>query len=169
MGKSFRERIKKRVNDFYALYLSSIEKNVSRDVSAFLLLCAIEEESKYIMEYLIEKCNDPILRRDFRSRLYKDHLIKYKNYLALSLFLSETSEHDIYTIINNIVNESNNWVKIRKRYLVKVHEAEKEVDEKTLKELEKYYLSSNEIETFISGLNQSESCEILKTLYQFLV
>ena len=128
MGKSFRKRIKKRVNDFYELYLSSREKNVSRDVSAFLLLCAIEEESKYIIESLIEKCNDPILR----SRLYKDHLIKYRIYLVLSLFLSGTLGHDVYTILNAIINESSRWVKIRKRFLVNIYEAEKEVDDNTL-------------------------------------
>ncbi|AAK41977.1 hypothetical protein SULI_12775 [Saccharolobus solfataricus] len=63
MGKDLRKRIKKNSEDFYKLYQEGKKKiNISNNLLVFLLLSAIEEISKCLIEILLDKCNNPQLR-----------------------------------------------------------------------------------------------------------
>ncbi|MEM0173899.1 MAG: hypothetical protein QXI16_05270, partial [Sulfolobaceae archaeon] len=82
-GKNLGRRIKRNSEEFYRLYQEGKELKLGNNILAFLLLSAIEEISKYFVEILMGKCGDSILKRNIRSRIYNEHMIKYEFFLAI--------------------------------------------------------------------------------------
>lgn len=160
MGKDLARRIKKNSEEFYMLYEVGKELGLGNNILSFLLLSAIEEMAKYFVEVLLSKCGNPTLRRNVRSRIYNEHAVKYKIFLAV--YHTVQGPSDLGTRLKEIDELTSKWLSIRKRYLINVSHAE--VLPEDLNEIEKYYLSYEGMERVILGLSGEESCGLLVTL-----
>ncbi|BDB99583.1 hypothetical protein [Saccharolobus caldissimus] len=163
MGKNLGLRIKRNSEEFYRLYQEGKKLGLANNILAFLLLSAIEEMSKYFIEVLISKCDDPKLRKNVRSRIYNEHIIKYEFFLAFYYIMQS---FDVSTMLEMIKRLASKWINIRKRYLINVSYVE--VKSEDLTEIENYYLNHEEIENAILELNRDESCDILNTLVNII-
>ncbi|BCU68790.1 hypothetical protein [Stygiolobus caldivivus] len=164
MGKELGRRIKRNSEEFYRLYQEGKVLNLSNNILAFLLLSAIEEMSKYFIEVLISKCGDSTLRRNIRSRIYSEHMIKYEFFLAIYYVMQNL---DIEAIRDKVRSLAYKWTDIRKRYLINVSHTE--VKSTGLTEIENYYLKYEEVEKAILELGKDDSCDVLNTLVNVLV
>lgn len=162
-GKNLGRRIKRNSEEFYRLYQEGKELKLGNNILAFLLLSAIEEISKYFVEILMGKCGDSILKRNIRSRIYNEHMIKYEFFLAIYY---STQNFDVEAIRKKVRVLISKWVNIRKRYLINVSNVE--VNYADLAEIENYYLKYEEIEKVILELGKDESCYVLNTLVNII-
>ncbi|BFI76488.1 hypothetical protein [Sulfurisphaera ohwakuensis] len=163
MGKNLERRIKRNSEEFYRLYQKGKELKLSNNILAFLLLSAIEEITKYFIEILMGKCGDSILRRNIRSRIYNEHMIKYEFFLAIYYAMHN---FDVETIRDKVRFLVYKWIDIRKRYLINVSHIE--VESADITEIENYYLKNEEIEKVILELGKDESCYVLNTLVNII-
>ncbi|WP_206346040.1 hypothetical protein [Sulfolobus sp. S-194] len=163
MGKDLGLRIKRNSEEFYRLYQEGKKLGLANNILAFLLLSAIEEMSKYFVEILISKCGDSTLRKNIRSRIYNEHIIKYEFFLALYYIMQSFDTEKIRETTGRLASK---WVNIRKRYLINVSHVEVKFEDLT--EIENYYLKCEEIEKAILELNKDENCCILNTLVNII-
>ncbi len=125
--------------------------------SSILILTAIEEYSKYLMEILINKCGEATSRRDIRNKIYRSHRAKYAYYIGLYVVIIQHSNNYSRTDLHRI----NEWSKIRKEYLINISQNVK-VDNKIVRELETYYNARSNIEKGVSNLTRDAACKIMR-------
>ena len=163
MGKNLGRRIKKNSEELYRLYQEGKKLRLSNNILTFLLLSAIEEISKYFIELLLSKCGNSTLRRNIRTRIYNEHIIKYEFFLSIYYAMQN---YDAETIRETARLLSSRWINIRKRYLINVSNIDVKIED--LNEIETYYIHYDEMEKAISELDKDESCHILNILVQLI-
>jgi len=148
---------KKNSEELYRLYQEGKKLRLSNNILAFLLLSAIEEISKYFIELLLSKCGNSTLRRNIRTRIYNEHIIKYEFFLSIYYAIQN---YDVETIIERAELLSSRWINILNNI------SNIDVKSEDLNEIETYYTNYDEMEKVILELNKDESCCILNTLVQ---